>query len=40
MLMKKDYPYLEEGAAMVYLYIGDDAMLADEWLVDLQEFTE
>jgi len=39
-LMKKDYPYLEPGYANVYLYIGDDGIMVEQWLVDLQEFTE
>ena len=39
-LMKEDYPYLEEGLAYVYLFVGDDGIMVEQWIVDLQEFTE
>ena len=39
-LNTKDYPSLEEGFAYVYLFVGDDGMMVDEWLVELQEFAE
>ncbi|MBR6643190.1 MAG: Stk1 family PASTA domain-containing Ser/Thr kinase [Lachnospiraceae bacterium] len=39
-LLKEDYPELKEGAAIVYLYMGDEGRLMDQWLVDLKEVTQ
>ncbi len=39
-LKKEDYPYLKEGIAIVYLYLGEEGNPAEQWLVDLREFTE
>ena len=39
-LKKDDYPYLSEGTADVYLFVGDDGIVAEWWKVDLQEFTQ
>ncbi len=39
-LLKEDYPGLEDGTAEVKLYISDDLIVVNEWLVTLQEFTE
>ncbi len=36
----QSYPALQEGLAYVYLFVGDDGIMVEEWLVDLQEFTE
>lgn len=34
------YPHLQEGRAYVYLFVGDDGIMVEEWWVDLQEFAE
>ncbi|MBP3610895.1 MAG: Stk1 family PASTA domain-containing Ser/Thr kinase [Lachnospiraceae bacterium] len=39
-LLAEDYPGLEEGTAEVKLYVSDDLIVVNEWLVTLQEFTE
>ena len=39
-LKKDEYPNVSEGVADVYLFVGDDGLLAEWWIVDLQEFTQ
>jgi len=39
-LKKDDYPYLSEGTADVYLFVGDDGIVAEWWKVELQEFAQ
>ena len=39
-LKKDEYPSVSEGVADVYLFVGDDGLLAEWWIVDLQEFTQ
>lgn len=39
-LKKDNYPNLEEGLAKVYLFVGDEGLMAKQWTVELQEFTQ
>ena len=39
-LKKEDYPNLSEGVADVYLFVGEDGMFAEWWIVELQEFAQ
>jgi len=39
-LMKKDYPGLREGTAVICLYMGDDGEPINSWVIELEEVTE